>query len=230
MAKFTSGPMVAAISGSISGTTFAHNRGGPYARKRAIPITSTTSFALDAKARLSNASQDWQGLTNLQRAAWLSWALQNPVTDTLGFSRHLTGAQAYISLNTRLANIAAPRLLDPPVVPAPDGLLTLTQDGDIGIGDVDIVFTATPLGATEKLYIQCAVTNSQGINNVNSLLRLVGFSPAAQGTPFDNQSIIEARLGTLIVGQKLHLRCSVMDNVTGLLSLPLVDSVVITTT
>ena len=230
MAKMTPGPVVAAISGSMGGTVFSHNRGGAYFRNRSIPITSTTSFALNAKARLSAASQDWQGLTDAQRASWLQWALQNPVTDTLGFPRHLTGHQAFVGINTRLLLLAQSTLTAPPIVAAPDGLLTLALQADIGLGDTDITFTATPTGAGIVLWIEAAVTNSQGINNVNSLLRFVGSSAAAQASPFDIQSIVETRLGTLIVGQKLFVRVSTFDVATGLLSLPLVDAVVVTTT
>ncbi len=228
--KFTPGPAIAAASGSIGGTVFSHNRGGPYTRNRSIPITVSSDAALNAKQRLATASQDWQGLSDVQRESWTNWALQNPVTDALGFPRHKTGHQSYVGINARRASAGDVAIAVPPIVPAPDGLLTLVVDGDIGLGDVDLEFTASPLGATELLYIEAAVTNSQGINNVNSLLRLVGFSAAAQASPFDIESIVEARLGTLVVGQKLFARVSVYDNATGLLSLPLVDTVVITTT
>ncbi len=230
MAKFTPGPIIAAISGSIGGTTFSHNRGGTYARNRSIPVVSTTTFALNAKARLATASSAWRALTDANRAAWLSWALQNPVTDTLGFPRHLTGHQAYIALSVRLAIIGTAANADPPIIGAPSGLLTVIQDGDIGLGDVDIEFTASPLAATSLLWIQAAVTNSQGIANVNNLYRFLGVSAAAETSPFDDQSLVETRLGTLIVGQKLHTKVSVLDNTTGLLSLPLTDTVIITTT
>jgi len=228
--KFTPGPVIAAASGSIGGTVFSHNRGGMYTRNRSIPIASSTTPALNAKQRLATASQAWQLLTDAQRASWASWALQNPVINALGFPRLLTGHQAYVGINARRASAGDVAITAPPIVPAPTGLLTIVQDGDIGTGDVDLTFTASPLGATEELYIEAAVTNSAGINNVNNLLRLVGFSAAAETSPFDNQALIEARLGTLIVGQKLHVRVSVYDNDTGLLSLPLVDSVVVTTT
>lgn len=214
----------------MGGTVFSHNRGGQYFRNRTIPITSTTTFAINAKARLATASTAWQSLSDGNRAAWLQWALQNPVTDTLGFPRHLTGHQAYVALTVRLAIIGAAAVDAPPINPAPDGLLTIDQDGDIGVGNVDLTFTATPTGANSLLWLQAAVTNSQGINNVNNLYRFIGVSGAAEASPFDDQALIEDRLGTLIVGQKLHMKASVIDDVTGLLSLPLVDTVIITTT
>lgn len=229
MAKFTPGPTVAAVSGSIGGTVYSHNRGGMYIRNRSIPITSTTTEALNAKARLATASSAWQNLTDAQRAAWLSWALQNPVTDSLGFPRHLTGHQSYVALNTRLALAAASAISVPPIIPAPDGLLTVVQDGDEGAGDVDLEFTVSPLSANEKLWMSAAVTNSPGITNVNNLYKFIGLSAAAQTTPYDNEAQIESRLGTLIVAQKLFMKASVFDVTTGLLSLPLTTTVIITT-
>jgi len=230
MAKFTPGPMIAAASGSVGGTVFSHNRGGMYTRNRSIPVTSVTTFALNAKSRLATASAAWQNLSDAERLQWAGWALQNPVTDTLGFPRHMTGHQAYVSLNTRLAADGGVALNVPPITPAPDGLLTLVQDGDIGAGDTDATYTPTPLAATDKLWIEAAIVNSPGITNVNNLLRFCGTSAAAQASPFDDQALIETRLGTLTVGQTLHVRISVFNATTGLLSQPLTDTVVITTT
>lgn len=231
MAKFTPGPFVSQVSGSIGGTTFSRNRGGPYTRARAIPVTSTTPAAIATKARLQNASVSWQNLTAGQRTAWAFWATANPVTNTLGNSITLTGQQAYVGNHTRmaLAAIVTP-LTSPPIIAAPDALITAVQDGDIGIGDVDLTFSNAPLGAAEVIWLTAAITNSAGINYIQNLLRFCGISAAAQTSPFDNQSIIEARLGTLTVGQTLTVMPRVFSSVSGLLSQPLRSRVVITTT
>lgn len=222
--------MVAAVSGSVGGTTFSHNRGGAYTRNRSVPIVSVTPEALNAKQRLATESQQWQTESQLNRDAWHSWALQNPVVNTLGFPRNLTGHQAYVGINSRRASAGDARISTPPIVPAPNGLLTLVQTADIGLGTFELTFTATPLGATAELWILAAVTNSAGIENVNNLLRLIGQSAAAQASPFDHQSLVEARFGTLVVGQTVHVRVSVYDNATGLLSLPLATRTAVITT
>lgn len=222
--------MIAAASGSVGGTVFSHNRGGAYTRNRAIPVTSTTAEALAAKSRLATASSAFADLTATQRAAWLSWSLQNPVIDALGFPRHLSAQQAYVGINARRARAEDAALNDPPIGTAPDGLLTLILDADIGLGDTDITFTPTPLGATEEIWLRAAVTNSAGIQFVQNLYKWILHSAAAQASPLDIQTEVEARLGTLIVGQTLHVEVSVYDNATGLLSRPLRDSTVVTTT
>ncbi len=228
--KFTPGPAIAAASGSIGGTVFSHNRGGMYTRNRSIPITSTTTFANEAKSRLATASQSWQALTAIQRAAWNSYALQVPVTDALGFPRHLTGHQVFVGINARRANAADVQLDDPPIAAALPGLLTIALTADIGVGDVEFAFTATPLGATGELYVQGAVTNSPGITNVQNLLRLFMFSAAAEVSPLNIETEVTARFGTLVEGQTLHIQASVYDNATGLVSLPLHDEAVVIST
>lgn len=229
MAKIVTAAPVATISGSIAGQVYSHNKGGPYIRNRGIPTISTTPEALAAKSRLSTEASFWSTITTIQRAAWDSYALQRPVINALGNPRHLSGFQHFTSINSRRAFNADARLLVPPIATAPAGLLTLILDADEGLGDVDLTFTPTPLGATEHLYFKAAVTNSAGITFVQNLLRLLPFSPAAQTSPFDIEAVVEARLGELIVGQTLHVEVSVYDSATGLISQPLRDDTVVTT-
>lgn len=230
MAKIVPGPMIASASGSIGGTVFSRNRGGAYVRNRSIPITSTTTFALAAKNRFSTFSAAWSGLTDAERNAWLAYSLQNPVTDTLGFPRNLTGHQSFVAINCRRDLAGDAQLNDPPIVVAPDGLSTLVLAADIGLGNVDITFTPTPLAATEHIWLQGAVTNSPGITFVENLYKHILVDAAASASPLDIQVLIEARLGTLIVGQKLFVLASVYDDASGLLSQPLrAEAAVITT-
>ena len=74
---------------------------------------------------------------------------------------------------------------------------------------------------------RAAVVNSAGINYVQNKLRLVGVSAAAETSPFDDQSLIETRFGSLVVGQTLHVEAAVVDTATGLLSGKLASRTVI---
>ena len=230
MAKIKLGPVVAQASGSVAGTVFSRNRGGTYMRTRAIPTDPNTVDQQNVRAILATQSQGWADRTAAERAAWENWATQNPVTDVLGAAIVLSGHQAYVRLNSRLDFLDQTLLTAPPIINAPLALDTVVQDGDIGLGDVNLTFTATPLAAGVVLWIQAAVVNSPGITYIRNLLRFVGSSAAAQASPFDDQTLIEAKFGTLIVGQTLHARVSTFDVATGLLSVGLESRVVITTT
>lgn len=230
MAKFLPGPAVAAASGSIGGTVFAHNKGGMYIRNRSIPTTSTTEKALAQKARMAAASQAWQGLTAAQRLAWLEWANENPVIDKLGQSMNLTGHQAYCGNYSRMSLAGETPLTIPPITPAPAPLLTATLNLDIGVGAFDVTYTATPLGADDALWLVANVHNSAAINYVENIKRWIGVSAAAQASPYDFESDIEGVFGTLGVGQYITLFSHVFDTVTGLLSPPLrADGVTVST-
>jgi len=218
MAKFIPGPAVASVSGSVGGTVFSRNRGGAYMRNRAVPITSTTSYALAAKTRLADASQDWQGLTAAQRASWRALADSQPVINSLGAQVRLTGHQLYVGVNSRLAADGQSAITDPPIIPAPDPLTSMSATYDIGTGAMEITFAPTPLPAGVKLWILAALTNSPGINFVQNLLRFIGTSAAAQASAYDYETLITARLGAPVVGQQVHLQVATFDTATGLLS------------
>jgi hypothetical protein len=230
MAKFLPGPTVASVSGSIGGTVFSRNRYGMYMRNRTKPVVSTTSYATAAKARLAAGSTAWQGLTNAQRDAWRHWANNNPVIGSLGMQQVLTGHAAYVGNYCRALILSETPLDVPPITAAPAPLTSLVLDADLGLGDVDLTYTATPTGAAEKLWIDAAVSDSAGIRWVENLYRFVGLSGVAEASPFVILSIVEARLGTLINDQTLHVRVRVVENVGMMLSAPLSDSAVVETT
>lgn len=230
MAKFSPGPLAGAISGSIGGATFSHNRYGAYIRRRAIPVTSTTEDAIAAKARLTSASQGWQGLSTAQRLSWSTWASVNPVTDTLGNQQVLTGHAAYIMLGTRrLQSGTAPSPI-PPLAAAPAPLVALSLTGDIGLGDVSAVFAATPTGANEILRIQACVLDTDSINFVENLFRVIGFSGAAQASPYIFEALVTAKFGALQVGNILVVKISLQDDQFGQVSAPLRAQVTIVST
>lgn len=229
MAKFSPGPLAGAVSGSQGGITFSHNKSGPYFRSRAIPTNPATSFQLNARARLSAFSQAWQARTDAQRQAWIEWARQNPITNALGHAILMSGQQAYIKLNTRIALAGGTAITVPPITAAPVAFTSIVQDGDIGLGDVDLTFAAA-LASGNMIWLQGAIVNSAGKRYVENLYRFIAVSAVDQASPWDNESALAARLGTLTVGQTLHVKAGQFDPATGLLSPPLIDSVVISTT
>ncbi len=230
VAIFTPGPLAAAISGSIGGTVFSRNRGGTYVRNRSIPVDPNTIAQQEVRAILATQSSAWADQTDAVRAAFQNWAVQNPVVNALGHSILLSGQQAFVQINARLAFFSLSPLTSPPIINAPDGLSSLDVDGDIGLGDVDLTFGVTPLPANIALWIRAAVVNSAGVSYVRNKLRFVLGSATAQASPLDIQTQVEAKFGTLVVGQTLHVRVSTFDTTTGLLSVGLEDKVVITTT
>ncbi len=230
MAIFTPGPAVAAVSGSIGGTVFSRNRGGAYMRNRAVPVDPNTAYQIAVRAVLANQSQAWAALSDAQRQAWESWATQNTVTNALGNQIRLSGHQAFVQINSRLDFVDATTFSVPPITSAPLGLDSISLTSDIGTGTFEIAFTATPLAADVGLWYNAAIVSSAGIRYVKNLLRFAELTSSAETSPTDVEAAIAARLGTLSVGQTVHVRAAAFDNLTGLLSFPLsASSVVIDT-
>ena len=229
MAIMLPGPLAGAISGKVGGDVFSHNRGGAYVKSLTIPVDPNTQSQQNVRSILATQSSSWADQTAAVRAAFENWAVQNPVINALGRSILLSGQQAFVQLNSRLALNGDTLLTEPPIINAPDGLATLVLDADIGIGDVDLTYTTTPTAANVKLWILAAVINSAGVTYVRNRLRFIGVSGTAEASPFVIQSLVEDKFGALINGQTLHVRVSTFDETTGLLSVGLEDSLVVFT-
>lgn len=221
MAKFTSGPVVAEIRGSIGGSTFSRNRYGAIIRNRTKPTVPTSEPFLLATARMTAASQAWQDLTADQRAAWNTYAQTHPITGSLGEAQILTGHTTFAGIACRRALVGAGALEAPPVVPAPAPLISLSLTADIGVGNFELAFTATPLEDAHALYFQACIVSSAGITYVKNLLRLLPISAPALASPYDIESAMTARFGDLVVDQKVVVLGYVYFGGSGLVSAPL---------
>ena len=230
MAKFLPGPAIAEIRGSVGGTVFSRNRYSAYTRNRTIPTVSTTAPAMLAKSRMTAATQAWQVLTATQRASWAQWALSNPVSNSLGQQQALTGHVAFVKHHIRSQIAAQSAPTGAPTSTPPPPLSSLAVTADIGLGDLEIAFTVTPLAAADRIWLFGAVVSSAGVSYVKNLYRFLLVSAVAAVSPLNIETEVTAVLGLPAVGQTLHVRAAVFQNATNLLSTPLIASVVTTTT
>jgi hypothetical protein len=135
-----------------------------------------------------------------------------------------------VSLNHRLLQAGDTVIGAPPVVAAPAPLTSLTLSADIGVGDFTVAFTATPLGAGDRLYLLAAVVDSPARSYVKNLYKLVAITAKAQVSPYTCEADVVLRFGDLAVGQKVVVQASVLSSTTGLLSLPLRDEALVVST
>lgn len=231
MAIFSPGIAIGRISGRVGGEVFSHNRGGMYIRTAAIPVQPSTQWKLDANNYLALASQAWRNLTDVQRAGWKQFASENKITNRLGETKELPANAAYCTINTRLLRAGNNQIDDPPIGGPPDPLATITLSTDIGAGDFQLAYTATPLAAGMKLWLTACVLESGSITYIKNRLKQVHITAAAAASPLANlDAILDDRFGSLQVGQVVTVFASVFDSTTGLLSAPLrAESTVVTT-
>ncbi|NVM57914.1 MAG: hypothetical protein HWN51_07335, partial [Desulfobacterales bacterium] len=137
-------PILGNLRGSIGANTYSHNRGGDYVRRRVSPTNPNSTRQQTMRSLLSSIASQWASLLTVeQRAAWNTWAAQQPKEGPLGNSINLTGINAFVWCNTHVLDAGDTLLSDPPPATAPNSLLTMSADVS-ALTTADITFTATP--------------------------------------------------------------------------------------
>ncbi len=114
MAIIRTSSIVAAISGSVGGVTFANAKRGLVARHRPNHTRSQSESTLNARAKFARITQTWTTLTTEQRTAWNAIASSLPTTNRLGVSSTPTGFAYFTRFNLPLLQFQDDLRLDPP--------------------------------------------------------------------------------------------------------------------
>lgn len=147
--------LLAQISGSLNGATFAHNKGGAYVRNRSLPSNPGTDRQDQVRTAMTSLSKMWsQSLTDEQRELWRAFGGQVTVLNRIGDPISLSGIAAFTRVNMfRMASLGSAPVLLPPAggtgsedpIPAWDSSV-FTNDGvDIGL-DTTATSDATGYG------------------------------------------------------------------------------------
>lgn len=206
--KYTSA-IAATGSGSIGGATASHNRGGQYFRRRAIPVNPSSVAQQAVRGYFSTLQAAWNStLTAAQRSAWDSYALNTPVTDSLGNPVNAGGKGMFTRGNV-------PRLQGSLLVvaagPTTFGLPALTAPGVTSLvastGVITYTFTNTDswaAAATSGLLIYVSRPQSASINGFKGPFRFAGIK-LGNATPPTSPGTVTSPF-TFAVGQKGFIR------------------------
>lgn len=152
--------ILAQISGSINGMTFAHNRGGAYARNRSLPSNPGTDRQDQVRTAMASISKAWGAvLDESQREAWRIFGSQQQVQNRIGDTITLSGIAAFNRMNLfRMSTLGQAMVEDPPVAmgsqdPPPtfinvNGVLTLEGNP----ATADIVMNEPSTGYSVAVY------------------------------------------------------------------------------
>lgn len=206
-------PILGSLRGSIGDNTFSHNRGGDYVRRRVSPTNPNSTRQQAMRTILGTLAALWSStLTAVQRGQWDTWAENQSKEGPLGNSISLTGINAYVWLNAHLLDAGDTRIDAPPIVVAPTGLLTMSADISAA-GTVDITFTGTPLAANHKAALFMSLPQSGAAQPNFKQCRIVGYSAAAQVSPWAASMPF-----SVLSGQTVVFFAAIMDDETGLIS------------
>lgn len=104
------------LSGSVGGIVASHNRGGAYFRNRSIPVNPNTPQQQVVRGFLAALTSLWgDTLTEVQRDAWDTYALNVPLPNAIGEPRNVGGLPMYIRSNVPRLQVALPRVDDAPI-------------------------------------------------------------------------------------------------------------------
>ena len=191
MAKLLSN--MGALSGSIGGHTYSHNKGGQYIRRRSIPVNPTTAKQTLSRSRLVDASTRWAALTDPQKASWTDYATVHPFTDAVGQVGQLSGQQMFVALTARcLAMGNTPPTTAPTTdVPAAPGAVVVTFTAP---QTISVAFTPALTGG-ERLVCRQTVPGSVGRDPNVRQSRLQFYGTANTTTPSAGTSQFAAAAG-----------------------------------
>ena len=216
------GTLIAQASGSLAGLTFSHNRGGQYIRARTTPVNPATAFQVAIRNTVAALTSTWQNvLTAVQRTAWETYAVNVPLSDTLGEPRNAGGLGMYVRTNVpRIQNSVA--RLD--VAPTNFDLGSFTNPSITSVtsatGILLLAFTNTDAWAAAAggyLFLYASRQQSPSINYFKGPYRLAG-KIAGAGTPPTSPGSFTVPFA-VAVGNHVFVQLRVMQ-VDGRLSAP----------
>jgi hypothetical protein len=215
--KFGGG--VAAISGTIGGTTFARNKGGAYARNWVSPVNPNTTKQQDRRGLFASLVSDWKALTKAQQAQWESASPNYPYVNRLGETSYYSGQALFMKLNSNLNAVNSANLVIP-VIPvtfstiAVGTLLMQLTASVLTTGTLTISAVGT---ASESLAVEITGPVSGGITKpAKGLFRQVYVSnDASSGTTLTFTSEYIALFGSPAVGANIFVRIYMVNETSG---------------
>lgn len=105
------------MSGSMGGITASRNAAGTYFRQRSIPVNPATAQQQAVRNAMSQLAAAWVSvLSSAQRAAWVTYSDNVPLTDKLGAQINVGGLPMYQRSNVPRLQAGLPRVDDAPTI------------------------------------------------------------------------------------------------------------------
>lgn len=212
--------ILAQISGSINGTTFAHNQGGAYARNRSAVTNPKTGRQDQVRTTMSSLSKMWgQSLTEEQRTAWNAYGASVAVINRLGDTISLSGIAAFMRINMFfVGTIGGGVSFSPPSTdPTPPGTvipsftsLSILEGTDPPF-DVELITSAAATGYGFVLWISPSI--SPGIRFYRGPYESMALTPGG----VDPEVMLAVNSTTVLAaGQSRAMKLTMYNSTSGL--------------
>jgi hypothetical protein len=184
-------------------------------RVRSVPIQPESGYRDAALALMGTVAAEWKALDEGERAAWWTWADQNPIENRIGRVVRLQGNSAYNEINVRARLAGGSQIRVPELTAAPEALDGLYVEAEATGGTVGVSWTSGTLAADEAVQFWVAVLTSAGQSYYKNKLRLVQSDEAALESPEDISAGVAARFPAIEEGQVIKLHTYVVSRLTG---------------
>lgn len=190
-------------SGSVGARTSSRNRSGQYVRQRAIPTQPRTPAQVAARASLADQSAAWRGLTDAQRAAWNAFAQSFTVTNSLGTTINLTGAQCFVKVNTVNVKNGVSAVTAPPALPS---FLANTCTGVTATAGTPTLAVAGVAPASGTLFMISASPQLSAGVSFNGKYAYIQTSQTFTSGSMSLLTAYTAKYGAMIAGKKVFVK------------------------
>lgn len=212
-------------SGSYQAITSSRNRAGQYVRNRRAPVQPLgTGRRAFIRGAMGSASASWGGLTDAQRAAWVSYADATPYVDRLGQSIKLTGHQIFVAIATQLLNCGVAISNVPPV----DNVTPVLSDAAFvaDISDTTVAATFASTGAAADFILVAYSPQLPPGRSFNGRWWQAG-SVAGDSADADFYAEYIAEFGALQAGRRIFVKLTPV-NQYGVTAAPTIVSAIVT--
>lgn len=214
--KMKFGAIVVDGRGKIGGHVASKNRGGAYLRTKVTPSNPNTVAQAAARARVTQLSQSFAGLTPAQIAAWNSAVESYGQTDIFGDIKNPSGLNLYIKLNSNLLEIGSAIGSNPPAKESVGTMLINTLSASVGLGSFSISTVEAAIPADTNIIIRATPMSSPGISNFSGKSRNLVVKTAVDApNSFDIFADYTAKYGALVSGQKVQIELVPVNTNTG---------------
>lgn len=198
-----------AVSGSIGGITYAHNRNGMYARARATPTDPASPAQNVVRAAVAELVNAWtNALTNDQRDGWVAWSLGHPQSGPFGDAEYGTAQNGYVGLNVPRLQAGIARKDDAPTVYSQSVLSPVVFTPDASDDNVSIDFAEGDGWSAETggyLLIYASRPKNPTVNFFKGPYRYAGKLVGSTTTPLTSPGEIDLPF-PVATGQKVFFR------------------------
>lgn len=216
MAKVKFSALVSDMRNKLNGSVFSKNRSGSYLRNKVTPVNPQTTFQTNVRAQFTALAQNWRGLTEGQRLTWASQVDSYKKTDIFGDLKSPSALNLYMRLNGNLGAVnVAPMSICPVAGDTPE-ISDVAVTGDLSSTALTISTSLLAVPAGVAYILDATKPLSAGKNFVKSEYRQIGVLDSAEVLPYNAWADYIAKYGAPAVGQKVFIRLTPIDKVTGL--------------